>query len=122
MPSPLNWNALVDPAQVDKLAADSRRHPQLIFKHSTRCSVSDMALRRLREAQSDLSRFADLHYLDLIAYRPTSNAVADRFGVVHESPQVLLIFGGECVLEQSHMGVRADELLDVLRTFKPVQS
>lgn len=121
MPNPLNWQVLTDPAHLDDLIAQSRHHPQLIFKHSTRCSVSDLALSRLKTAEADLAPYATLHYLDLIAHRVVSDDVAQRFQVVHESPQVLLVFAGECVLEQSHLGVQAGELVDVLRTLTPSQ-
>lgn len=115
----MSWIPLTSIDQLDALANASQRRPQLIFKHSTRCSVSDMAWSRLRSAETALAHLADLHFLDLIAFRDVSAAVAERFQVRHESPQTLLIFAGECVLDQSHMGVRADELRETLQSLTP---
>jgi len=52
----------------------------------------------------------DFYYLDLIAHRDVSNKIAEEFKVYHESPQVLLIVKGECVYDESHMGISMDEL------------
>lgn len=54
-----------------------------------------------------------VHYLDLIAHRDVSNAIAERLQVPHESPQTLLVYKGECVLDQSHSGILPAELLEV---------
>jgi bacillithiol system protein YtxJ len=54
-----------------------------------------------------------VHYLDLIAHREVSNAIAERLHVAHESPQTLLVYKGECVLDQSHNGIAVTELLEV---------
>jgi bacillithiol system protein YtxJ len=48
----------------------------------------------------------------LIAYRPLSNAIAEIFGVHHESPQVLLIQDGECVYDASHYDISFDDLVE----------
>jgi bacillithiol system protein YtxJ len=55
-----------------------------------------------------------LYFLDLIKYRELSNLVATDFQVYHESPQLLLIKDGECVLDLSHGQVSVDEALSVI--------
>jgi len=55
-----------------------------------------------------------LYFLDLIKYRDISSQVAHDFQVHHESPQVLLIKDGECILDQSHGGISVEEALEVL--------
>jgi bacillithiol system protein YtxJ len=40
--------------------------------------------------------------------------VAQLFQVHHESPQLLLIKDGECVLDQSHGAISVEEALSVL--------
>jgi len=104
----MHWIALTDIAQLDRVVEDSTRKPVLLFKHSTRCSISDMAKARLD--RSTLSDTIDAYYLDLIAYRPISQAIAERFHVHHESPQILLIHHGECILDASHNGILPAEI------------
>ena len=99
----MNWQALTQPAELDMLNQASFQRPQLIFKHSTRCGTSAMIKGRLLNADLEFP----VYYLDLIQYRAVSNAIAERYHVVHESPQVLLIHKGECILEASHIEITA---------------
>ncbi|MCW3121314.1 MAG: hypothetical protein JWQ38_806 [Flavipsychrobacter sp.] len=99
----MNWIELSDEGQLAHIKEQSTQQPVVIFKHSTRCSISSMAKSRLeREKQADNVLF---YYLDLIRHRPISNKVAEDFQVHHESPQVLLIKNGSCVYEESHNGI-----------------
>lgn len=106
----MNWIPLTTSAQVALIKEKSRETPQVIFKHSTRCSVSSMVLSRLE--RSDVPANGDFYYLDLIAYREISNQLATDFKVHHESPQVLLIKGGECVYDESHMAISMEEIAE----------
>ena len=83
----------------------------VVFKHSTRCSISAMALNRM-ERDYDAEKLPNIpvYYLDLIAHRDVSNAIAETFGVMHQSPQVLLIKDGQSVYDESHMGISFGEL------------
>lgn len=106
----MNWQPLTEESQLDKIIADSSTQPIVIFKHSTRCSISTMAKGRLeRSVQPEGITF---YYLDLLAYRPISNKVAEVFQVHHESPQILLISKGNCVYEESHNGIDMDEIAE----------
>ncbi|MCU0348937.1 MAG: bacillithiol system redox-active protein YtxJ, partial [Saprospiraceae bacterium] len=92
----MNWNNLTDSQALKNLVGRSHEVTCLIFKHSTRCSISFMAKHRL-EAQWDFEASQiEPYYLDLISYRNISNEIAERFQVHHESPQILLIKDGEC--------------------------
>lgn len=106
----MHWHQLTDIAQLEQIKQASFDKPQIIFKHSTRCSISSMALNRLeREAAPDNANF---YFLDLIQYRSISNAVADVFNVYHESPQVLIIKNGECIYDESHQGIQMSEIIE----------
>jgi bacillithiol system protein YtxJ len=105
----MNWNKLTSESQLDAIKEESSQQPVLIFKHSTRCSISAMALSRMERNWSDAAGIKP-YYLDLIADRPVSNRVAEVFGVSHESPQVLLIQNGACTYDASHMGISFDKL------------
>lgn len=108
------WNTLTTPEEVRQIVERSIHRPQIIFKHSTRCSISDMAKGRLERGSNDLELMAEVHYLDLIRYRDTSNFIAELLNVKHESPQILVIRNGECILEQSHYDIRPEEIIEVL--------
>lgn len=86
----------------------------LIFKHSTRCSISMMAKRNFEFNWEVIPEDTKLYFLDLISYREISNSIAEVFGVAHQSPQVLLIKNGECVLEASHSDISAEEVAEVI--------
>ena len=104
----MNWITLNSTEQLDEIIAQSHIQPVAIFKHSTRCSISSMAKSRLERAEAPEA--LAFYYLDLLAYRPISNEIAERFGVHHQSPQLLLIRNGECSYEESHSGIDMDDL------------
>lgn len=108
----MHWIHLTDEEQLKQIISKSQIKPQVIFKHSTRCSISAVALQRLQKTvqPSDV----DFYFLDLLAYRSLSNKIAGIFKVPHESPQVLLIKDGSCVYEESHMGISMHEIMDQL--------
>ncbi len=106
----MNWISLTSEEQLSQLKEKSVTVPQVIFKHSTRCSISSMVLDRLERSTPPAA--ADFHFLDLIAHRNISNKIAEIFDVSHESPQVLIIKNGECVYDESHMGIRMDEVAE----------
>lgn len=86
----------------------------MIFKHSTRCSISSVAYHRLQKSQQPEG--VDFYYLDLLAHRLLSNKVAEVFNVPHESPQVLVIKNGKCVYDESHLGIAMADIVEKART------
>ena len=102
----MNWIDLTSENQLKDIIASSYDRPQIIFKHSTRCSVSSIAFSRLKKSGPITN--GDFFYLDLLSYRQLSNKIAELFRVPHESPQILLIKNGECIYEESHLGITAD--------------
>lgn len=107
----MNWIPLTTEDQLLLIKEKSFSVPQVIFKHSTRCSTSSMVLNRLERA--DAPATIDFYYLDLLAHRNLSNKIAEEFQVYHESPQVLLVRNGECVYDESHMAITMDELVSL---------
>jgi bacillithiol system protein YtxJ len=87
----------------------SHQKPVAIFKHSTRCSISRMALKQF-ENEFDLEGSVMPYFLDLINYRDISNEIATRFEVYHQSPQLLLIKEGKSIYDASHSDIDALEL------------
>ena len=112
----MNWIKLNNPKQLEQLLQDSNTNPVLIFKHSTRCSISRTALDRL-ERNWDASEVGHIapYFLDLISYRDISNQVQDLFNVEHESPQVLVINKGQAVYHSSHLAIDYSNLRSNLK-------
>jgi bacillithiol system protein YtxJ len=107
--SKVNWIPLQHLGQLDELVAFSEQKPAVIFKHSTRCSISRFALKQF-EKEYDIEDSVDAYFLDLLEHRDISNEIANRFGVYHQSPQLLLIKGGKSVYDVSHSDIDAGEL------------
>lgn len=109
----LNWIHLENESQLEGLIKSSYTVPVVVFKHSTRCSISSMALNRLKNVE--LSVMADnFYFLDLLSFRSLSNTVAEKFKVFHESPQILILRNGSCIYEASHGEINAAELQEQL--------
>jgi bacillithiol system protein YtxJ len=106
----MSWIALTDELGIDRIKENSFLQPQVIFKHSTRCSISTMAKSRLE--RSGLPEDIPFYYLDLLSFKNLSAEIADTFQVEHASPQVLLIKNGECIYDESHSGINMDEIME----------
>jgi bacillithiol system protein YtxJ len=112
----LQWTPITESSQLDTIQKDSHTRPALIFKHSTRCSISSMALARLERQWKFSLDDVDAYFLDLLQNRGISNEIAQRFDVQHQSPQVLLIKDGACVFHTSHNDINVpgiEEILDI---------
>lgn len=107
--SNINWTELTDIIQLTEIDAVSNEKPVAIFKHSTRCSISRMALKQF-EKDYDLNDVVDAYFLDLIAHRDISNEIARKYNVYHESPQLILIKNGKAVYDVSHSDIDASAL------------
>ena len=106
----MTWHPLTHIEQLPELLAKSANTPPMLYKHSTRCSISQVGKNRLEKEQAPSE--IDFHFLDLIAYRSVSNAIAEQFDVHHESPQVLVIRNGACVYDDSHMAINMDDIAE----------
>lgn len=103
------WKHISSIEELDTIDEASGQKPVLIFKHSTRCSISAMSLGRFDRAFQE-DAFFEPYFLDLIAHRDISNRIAEKYGVRHESPQAILIRKGKAVFDTSHMGIDFEEL------------
>ena len=106
----MHWIHLTDEEQLKQIISKSQSKAQVIFKHSTRCSISAVALQRLQKVTqpSDI----DFYFLDLLSFRNLSSKIVVLFNVPHESPQVLVIRDGNCVFEESHMGISMNDIVE----------
>jgi bacillithiol system protein YtxJ len=113
------WNQLTTLSQLTDLISISENQPVLIFKHSTRCSISTAALDRVQRKWNDATDTAAVQpwYLDLIAYREISNQIAVDYEVEHQSPQVLLIHNRNCVFTATHYDINYADIMDEVAKF-----
>lgn len=107
----MSWTSLQDEQEWKTVLDSSHHNPKIIFKHSTRCSISSLAKSRLEKYFKKGDQF---YFLDLLKYRSVSNMIAADLGVTHESPQILIIKDGICIYHASHSGIEYDEVMKKL--------
>lgn len=108
----MNWKKLTETIQIEEIKELSKIKPVLIFKHSTRCSVSSMSLDRLlRNWKTEDGEKVVPFFLDLIAHRGLSDKIESEFGVPHESPQVIIVRNGAAIYDNSHFGISYPEIM-----------
>lgn len=105
----MNWITLNTIAQLNEFITSNS--PVIIFKHSTRCSVSSMAKRNLEFDKNLIPEDAKFYYLDLIAHRDISNKIVELWNIRHESPQILVIKGEECIYNASHSDIEMQDIV-----------
>lgn len=107
--SRIAWRQLTDLGQLNEIVEVSNEKLVLIFKHSTRCSISRYSLKQF-ENEFALEDKITPYFLDLIEHRDVSNEIAQRFGVIHQSPQIILIKEGKAIYDTSHESIEAKRL------------
>ena len=107
--SKMEWRQLTDLGQLNEIVEVSNEKIVLIFKHSTRCSISRYSLKQFENEFTFEDKIVP-YFLDLIAHRDVSNEIAQRFGVFHESPQIILIKEGKAIYDASHESIDAKKL------------
>lgn len=97
----LPWIPLESVDQLEVIAENSKNKPQVIYKHSNTCGISRMVLNMFTESY-DMDLDIDLYFLTIQSHRDVSNTIQDKFGVRHESPQLLIVKNEEVVFHTSH--------------------
>jgi bacillithiol system protein YtxJ len=81
----------------------------ILFKHSTRCPIS-------AHARGEMERFMERHpdapvyTVDVNDDADVSRYLAEKTGIEHHSPQVIVTRRGQPEWDASHFDVRADAL------------
>lgn len=104
------WNNIETDADLQKALEESHDRVVLIFKHSTRCSISAFALRNFERAYGYEQESVSPYFLDLIAFRSISNRLADELNVAHQSPQLIVVKNGKAVENTSHERIDAADV------------
>ena len=106
----LAWNQLTSLSQFELLVDNSNLQAFAVFKHSTRCSVSSMAKKKLEfEWQFD-SVSLPIYYLDLLQHRNISNKIATDLHVEHQSPQLIVVKNKQAIYHESHGSIEVADI------------
>ncbi|MDX8554125.1 bacillithiol system redox-active protein YtxJ [Tenacibaculum sp. 1B UA] len=101
----INWIPLTSLEQIKEIKELSKKEPVAIFKHSTRCGISSMVIKRFVNSFDKELKDFKVYYLDLLSYRGISNEIGYTFQVLHQSPQLLVVKNGEVVSHASHYNI-----------------
>jgi bacillithiol system protein YtxJ len=106
-PFNLNWCKLESESDLEQIINESFQQNKgvVIFKHSTRCSISTVAKSRLESSWDFDAEQLPIYYLDIISFRSISARIAEEFNIQHESPQILIVKNGDCIYNESHMAI-----------------
>ena len=107
--SKFSWSLLSNENLLQDLVKLSFSEKVLIFKHSTRCSISTMSKNRL-ESLGENSKIKNCFLLDILNFKEISSKIESDFKVIHESPQVLIIQNGQCIYNASHNEISWDRI------------
>lgn len=109
----MDWLKLISEDQlleINQRSFDPLIKGILIFKHSTRCSISSMSLNRLERAWDLSNALFPAYFLDLLKYPALSSVIVQTYLVRHESPQVLVIKNGKCIYTASHSDINVNDI------------
>jgi len=110
----INWLPLTESSQLDTIISASSTKPILIFKHSTRCGISRMALKSFERGYDLDEAEIDLYFLDLLNFRSLSNEISEKLNVYHQSPQVLVVKNEQVIYHGSHYEISVDAVKEIL--------
>jgi len=108
--STVQWTDITDVSQLDALEAESQSIPVVVFKYSTRCNLSTFTLKKFEKKFDFEAGEAKPYFLDLRAFRDISDEIATRYGIAHESPQIILIKQGRAVYYANHEHIKFENL------------
>ena len=109
---PREMNSL---ATLDQAVTQSLSEPVVIFKHSTTCGTSAFAHEEVLDLIAAAGASLHVYLVNVRAHREVSNAIATRFNIRHESPQVLVLRDGHAVWSASHFRVTAAAIAGKLK-------
>lgn len=106
-----NWRIPEDEAEIDALLSEGIH---VIYKHSFSCGTCMFAKMKVEDVMNEYAGEAQFHFVDVRQNRSISNYIAQKIGVRHESPQVLIINNGDVVLHASHTAIQKKEIFEAL--------
>ena len=89
----------------------------ILYKHSPICPTSSIAYQEIRSL-GRLQEDVPVYMVDVIQSRPLSRYIAEMLGVVHASPQAIILRSGVPAWHGSHFDLRADTMARQLEALK----
>lgn len=89
----------------------------VVYKHSPICPTSDIAYQEMRSLRR-LHEDVPVYLVDVVHSRPLSRQIAERVGVVHASPQAIILRAGVPAWYGSHFDLRAEAMARKLQLLK----
>ena len=111
----ISWEHLESVDQLHNLIKNSKLKTKIIFKHSTRCGISRMALNNFERSYENLDQEATYYLLDLLNFRDVSAAIAEELNVQHQSPQVIVLRDGNVIHTESHHGIDIKKIQQLIK-------
>ncbi len=90
--------------ELDELFQKSNEQSVIFFKHSLACPISAGVHREVSGVD------ADIYLIVMQQSRGVSNALAEKTGIRHESPQAIVIKDGKPVYHASHYDIEAEDI------------
>jgi bacillithiol system protein YtxJ len=106
----MHWIHLTDEDQLQKIIVKSQEKPQVIFKYSSCCYLSEVVFQRLQK--NCCPGEIHFHFLDLVNHKNISEKVSETFKVTHQSPQILVIVEGQCIFHESHSEISLEGIME----------
>jgi len=110
-------NEIASIEQLEDALSKTEGEPAFFYKHSTRCPIARGAHRRIEKYLNDREDDAPpFHLVNVIESRPVSSALAEKLGVAHESPQLILVENGKNLWNTSHHNITGENIDKALST------
>jgi bacillithiol system protein YtxJ len=98
--------------QLDVILERSKERPVWIFKHSLTCPISSRAWAEFQSFAAGCPEGDGVYVLiEVQNARPLSNAVAERTGIRHQSPQAILLRNTVVAWHASHYSIEVAALV-----------
>jgi bacillithiol system protein YtxJ len=107
----MKWESICDIESLQTIIANSEVKPQLFYKHSSRCFISTIVRSKFDDANDP--ELMDYLHIDVLSCRSLSSIIAEHFSITHQSPQAILIYKGECILDESHQSIDPSEFIEI---------
>lgn len=106
--SKIKWLSVDDPKEIYQ-----NNQTSIVFKHSPRCIISRIVLKKFEYDYAPSSKIDNFYLLNVISERQISNELSHLYNLNHESPQVLLIKSNKLLFDASHSDIKFKDLINI---------
>jgi bacillithiol system protein YtxJ len=104
-----HFKRVTDAEALDALIESYRERPLVIFKHSLTCPISSAAYDQMEQYEGEVA------LIEVQRARGVSNRIESRFGLAHESPQVIVLRKGRVFWNASHFKITTEAVAKAVR-------